>query len=268
MRAPSPGETAATAGLTCALAGLMCLGAAAAPGLLAGAVFLTQCLFLVGWGDGSRWPRPAGGSAVTIAVAGGADILLASGVGDGPGGVQQMAPLAWALAAAVLLSFPAQLGRRDGRPALVVSLAGSLLGTVLVVLGCLVVAVPVDAPSPGAGTASVGCGVLGAALGALVLTLLPGRFAVSPGRAVAGIVTALVIAAAVAAGLAAAGWTSSLGVAAATVAAVAGALGAVLGVVFAAAAGAEPGARLWVAASVPLLLAAPFILFAQRLLAV
>ncbi len=113
-----------------ALAGLIVVAAQAAPLLLAAAVALTVVCLALGWPELVGLEHSRAGTTSVVAVSGLAGVVLA---GTEVGALEPLTRLAVVLAAGVLLAFVHQLIRRDGRPDLVRSLAGTVSGQVLTV---------------------------------------------------------------------------------------------------------------------------------------
>ncbi|HEY6796996.1 MAG TPA: hypothetical protein VI248_20175 [Kineosporiaceae bacterium] len=99
--------------------------------LLAGAVALLVVVLALGWGSILDLPARRG-TGLVIALVGlaGAALAVRATVMTRP-----LAPFAALLAAAVLAAFVRELTRRQGRPRLVESVAGTLSGEALAVLG-------------------------------------------------------------------------------------------------------------------------------------
>jgi hypothetical protein len=228
--------------------GVLAVAAYAGPVPLALAVAFVQIVFVVGWFAVVDVPGARGGTIVAAGAAIVADVLLLLQAlrSDEP----DLAPIAVALALALLAAFAHQIARRGGRPDVVASITATLTVTALAVLGALLL----PAASDGGSAAAVVAVVVGAGV-ATASTLLP----LSPW-------VAAVAAVAVAAGAGAAlGATSDAvgvasGAALGAVAAVLAAFGATVArfVMHDTAEGpVEPVVRLAVPTLLPVLLAAP-----------
>ena len=163
-----------TAGLTIAVAGVLCLAAYVGTGLLVPAGVLAAAVLAWGWPALLALPSPRGTTAVV--AGGGALTVVAVGLArDEP----LLKWLSLAVAAAVVAEFVHQLGRRDGRPRVVESSTGVLVGVTLAASMSTVLALPMT-PN---GAAGVVVALVPVAL-ALSLQLLP-----FPARISAGIGT-------------------------------------------------------------------------------
>ena len=160
-----------TAGVTFAVAGVLCLGAYVGTGLLVPAGVLAAAVLAWGWPSLLALPSPRGTTAV-VAVGGAAAVLAVGLACDEP----LLQWLSLALAAAVVAEFVHQLGRRDGRPRVVESSTGVLVGVALAASMSTVLALPLT-PN---GAAGVVVAVVPVALG-LALQLLPFPARISAG---------------------------------------------------------------------------------------
>jgi hypothetical protein len=115
-----------------AFAGLIVVaGYAVTPSLLAGAIGLAVLVLALGWGSllDLATRRSTAGVIVLVGCGGAALALQAARM------TRPLAPFAALLAGAVLLAFAHQLLRRGGRPHLVESVAGTVSGETLALLG-------------------------------------------------------------------------------------------------------------------------------------
>lgn len=172
-----------TAGVTVAVAGLLCLGAYAGTGLLVAAGLFAAGLLAFGWPALLALPSPRG--TTTVVAVGGAVSMLAAGlVSDEP----RLRWLALALAGSVVVEFVHQLARRDGRPRVVESSTGVLVGVALLASMSTWMALP-GTPVGAAGVA-VAVVPVAVALG-LQLLPMPARITAGIGAAAALLVGAL-----------------------------------------------------------------------------
>lgn len=126
-----------TAVASVALAGLLALAAAAGAPLLLAATLLVGLAVAVGWAPLLALPSPRGTTALVAGTSGVAVAVVASTRGE--------PALRWlpaVMALGVLAAFGHQMLRRDGRPRLVESVSGALVGQVVVLMSATWVAVP------------------------------------------------------------------------------------------------------------------------------
>lgn len=161
-----------TVGLTVVVAVLLTLGAFAggAPGV--GAFLFAVVLLATGWPALLGLPSPRGTTAV-VALAGAGVALTVVSTRTEP----RLGWLALAIAAALLAEFGHQLLRRDGRPRLVESVAGSLLAVFALASFGAVLALP-QSPVTADGVATWALAVAGAQLAEVVLDRLSAQLPV------------------------------------------------------------------------------------------
>lgn len=152
--------------LAACLAGLLAIAALTGTMALLLLVMVVQAGFLAGWARFADVQVQKPGSALALATAASADLLVARG-GDGVARPPVLGPLAGILGVAFLLAVLAQLLRRDGRRRLTASLTATVTATVLALSGALWLA-PAHVPSGrhivAASAAGLACGVLAALL--------------------------------------------------------------------------------------------------------
>lgn len=177
------------AAVSVALSGLLAVCAYAGTAFLAAGVGLGVVLVVLGWGRLMALPSPRGSAAV-IAASGAAGIVAALVARDA---LEPLTPFASVLALSVLLAFAHELLRRDGRPRLLESVSGTVMGQMVVVLGAAWILLPLS--EPGVGTVAVAAC---AAVAARLATALPwplritGWLAILAGASVSGVVEVLI----------------------------------------------------------------------------
>lgn len=174
-----------TSALTLVVAGVLSLGAAAGTGPMAAAFALAAVLLATGWPDLLGLPSPRGTTSV-VALAGVAVAVAAVTTRTEP----RLAWLAFAVAACLVAEFAHQLLRRDGRPRLVESIAGSVLALFVLASFSAVLALP-RSPVTAGGVLAWAAAVAAALLTEAVLERLSGPL---PVRGVLAVPLAVLVA--------------------------------------------------------------------------
>jgi hypothetical protein len=170
---------------TIACGGLLGVAAYAGAWALAAATLVVVGLLAWGWATLLELPAPRG-TMVTLGVSALLGLSAVAATQDDP----LLDWLALAAAGGVVACFVHQLARRDGRPRLVESLSGELMGVAFIVCAAALVAVP---RTKGGADAVLAFAAAVAAVGAVQLVPLPERLMTPPaivGAAAAGAVAA------------------------------------------------------------------------------
>jgi hypothetical protein len=198
MRAAYPSSTVAAGVLTSVVAGALVAASLGGRAALAGAVFPLQLLLVVGWLGALRVRAGLGAAGIAIGAAAIADVLVATGPADAR-------RLLAVNAVGLLVALIHQLTRRDGRPGLTASLAGTVSAIALVCALATFAAL-----RAGKGGSSAALIALGAAAGALLVAWLCDFVATRPAisgvpmRGWIGLLLGLGVACAIGAGVGAA----------------------------------------------------------------
>lgn len=152
-----------TTGTTVAIAALLCLGAYAGTVAFVSAALLATLVLAIGWPRLLALPSPRGTTAV-VAVGGAMCVVTVGLARNEP----LLSWLSLAMAGAVVAEFVHQLARRDGRPRVVESSTGALVGVSLLASMSTWIALPQSPIGPGGVVATVAPITL-----ALALQLLP-----------------------------------------------------------------------------------------------
>ena len=152
------GSGAVAAGvLTSAIAGALVLASFGGRAALAGAVFPLQVALVVGWLGTLGVRAGVGAAMIAVAAAAVADVVVATGPADAR-------RLLAVIAVGLLIALIHQLVRRDGRPGLTASLAGTVSA---IALACALATFA--ALRAGIGGSAAALAALGAAAGAVLV---------------------------------------------------------------------------------------------------
>jgi hypothetical protein len=167
-RAVVAGSTVAAGVLTSAIAGILVAASIGGRGVLAGALFPLQVALVFGWVATLGLRAGVGVAGIAVGAAAVADVLVATGPTDAR-------RLLGVIAVGLLVALIHQLFRRDGRPGLTASLAGTVSAIALV---CALATFP--ALRAGVGGSSAALAALAAAAGAVFVAWMCDFFVAHP----------------------------------------------------------------------------------------